>query len=95
MLKPIMFKDDDTSHVTEASEASSEQQILGRRRSLLALAAIVATAGCDGSASVRDTGYDNYAYYGRSNYYRSPGTARLRSPLVTLVDVAIRVGSLA
>ena len=71
--KAIMFKDDENSHVSEESDHSAEHHDSGRRRSLLALVAFVATAGCDGSASVRDTGYTNYAYYGRNNYYRSPG----------------------
>jgi hypothetical protein len=66
-----MLNDHGGAQVTEAKIATGENDVTVRRRTLLALMALIATAGCSGgSASVRDTG--DYSYYGHSNYYRSP-----------------------
>ena len=66
-----MLNDHGDAQVHEEEVAPQDEQVLAKRRSLLALMALVATAGCSSgsSSSVRDT---NPGYYGHNNYRRSP-----------------------
>ena len=67
-----MLNDHGDAQVREEEAVAQDEQVSAKRRSLLALMAVVATAGCSSgsSSSVRDT---NPGYYGHTNYRRSPG----------------------
>ena len=66
-----MLNDHGDAQVHEVKAVAKDEPVSAKRRSLLALMALVATAGCSSgsSSSVRDT---DPGYYGHTNYRRSP-----------------------
>jgi hypothetical protein len=75
-----MLNDHGDAQVREEEAVAQDEQVSAKRHSLLALMALVATAGCSSgsSSSVRDTnpGYYGHSYYRRSPYGRRRGYGR-------------------